>query len=105
MKTRSILTLLLTLGLCAGAAEAKGHKNGLKKADTNGDHQISLAEFQAASKKPEKAKAKFEKLDTNHDGQLDKSELAGAKKDGKKGGGKKEGKKGGGKKHKGGKKK
>ncbi|OYV04299.1 MAG: calcium-binding protein, partial [Verrucomicrobiales bacterium VVV1] len=66
---------------------------------TNSDGQISLAEFQAGSKKPEKAKAKFEKLDANHDGQLDKSEIAAAKKHGKKDGAKKEGKKGGGKKH------
>ena len=103
MKTRSILTLLLTLGLCAGAAEAKGNKEH-KSRDTNGDGLISLDEFMVNRKHPDKAKARFEKADANHDGQLDKAERATLKKHGKKHAGKKgEGKghkKGGKKKHK-----
>ena len=72
--------MIVTLGLCAGAASAKGTKGAKgagkhavehnSKLDTNGDGLISLDEFTA------KARAKFEKADTNHDGQLSKSEQA-----------------------------
>ena len=99
MKLRSILSLLITLGLCAGAAQAKGGKKGNKNRDTDGNGTISLAEFTAGSKKPEKAKARFEKADANHNGELDKTEAATLKKGGKKGHGTGK-KKGGKKKHK-----
>ena len=81
MKLRSILSLLLTLGLCAGAAQAKGAKKEHKNRDTDGNGTISLAEFTA------KAKARFEKADADHNGELDKTELATLKKDCKEGGG------------------
>lgn len=82
MKTRSILTLLLTLGFCVGAAEAKGHKNAHKSRDTNGDGILSRDEALADRKHPEKAAKHFDKADANHDGQLDKSERATLKKHG-----------------------
>lgn len=106
MKTRSLLTLLLTLGLCAGAAEAKGQKKEHKSRDTDGNGTLSLDEFMANRKHPDKAKAHFEKADANHDGQLDKAERKTLKKHGKKHAGKKgeAKKKGAGKKHKHGKK-
>ncbi len=84
MKTRSIFSLLLTLGLCAGAAQAKGEKKEHKNRDTDGNGTISLEEFSAGSKDAAKAKAKFEAADANHDGQLDKTELASIKKPEKK---------------------
>lgn len=90
MKTKSILTVIVTLGLCAGAATAKGGgKNSRGKPDTNNDGLISLAEFTAKSKNSAKATKRFEKGDANHDGQLDRTELATLKKKGHhKGGGK-----------------
>jgi len=84
MKARSILGLIITLGLCAGAAQAKGEKKEHKNRDTDGNGTLSLEEFSAGSKDPAKAKAKFEAADANHDGQLDKTELAGMKKPEKK---------------------
>lgn len=88
MKTKSILTAIVTLTLCAGAATAKGGgKKGAghgSKLDTDGDGMVSLTEFTAKSKKPDKAKKHFEKADANHDGQLDKTELASLKKKGDK---------------------
>lgn len=94
MKTKLILTTILTLGLCAGAATAKnaGKKGAGQggKYDTDGDGKISLAEFSSKSKKPDKAKKRFAKADANNDGQIDKTELSSLKeKRGKKGGGKK----------------
>lgn len=87
MKLRSILSLLLTLGLCAGAAQAKGAKKEHKNRDADGNGTISLAEFTAGRKNPAKAKARFEKADADHNGELDKTELATLKKDCKEGGG------------------
>ena len=84
MKTRSILSLVLTLGLCAGAAQAKGEKKEHKGKDTDGNGTISLAEFTAGSKDEAKAKAKFEAADADHNGELDKTELAAMKKPEKK---------------------
>ncbi|MEO5716679.1 MAG: hypothetical protein ABIT37_24585 [Luteolibacter sp.] len=82
MKTRSILTLLLTLGFCVGAADAKGQAKAHKNRDTNGDKILTKDEFIADRKHPEKAAKRFEKADANHDGQLDKSERAALKKHG-----------------------
>jgi Ca2+-binding EF-hand superfamily protein len=84
MKTRSLFSLLLTLGLCAGAAQAKGEKKEHKNRDTDGNGTLSLEEFSAGSKDAAKAKAKFEAADANKDGQLDKTELAAIKKPEKK---------------------
>lgn len=85
MKTRSILSLALTLVLCAGAAEAKGKKEH-KSRDANQDGLVSADEFLANRKHPDKAKAVFEKADANKDGQLDKPERKTLKKHaGKKG--------------------
>ncbi len=84
MKTRSIFSLLLTLGLCAGAAQAKGEKKEHKNRDTDGNGTLSLEEFSAGSKDAAKAKTKFEAADANKDGQLDKTELASIKKPEKK---------------------
>lgn len=88
MKTRSILSLALTLVLCAGAAEAKGKKEH-KSRDTNQDGLVSVDEFLANRKHPDKAKAVFEKADANKDGKLDKPERKTLKKHGKKHAGKK----------------
>lgn len=103
MKTRSIITALLTLSLCLGAADAKGRKKEHKSRDTDGNGTLSLDEFLANRKHPDKAKARFEKNDANHDGKLDKAERATLKKHGKKHAGKKgaaRGKQKGGKKNK-----
>lgn len=88
MKTKSILTLFLSLGLCAGAANAKDKEHSHQR-DTNGDGILSLDEFMANRKNPEKAKARFEKADANHDGQVDKAERAAIKKQRMNRGGKK----------------
>ena len=82
MKTKSILTAIVTLTLCAGAATAKGGKKGAghgSKFDTDSDGKISLTEFTAKCKKPERAGKIFKKADTNNDGQLEKTEIAALK--------------------------
>lgn len=76
MKTKSILTLLLALGICAGVAEARGHHPAKKKLDTDGSGTLSLSEFMVGRVHPAKAKARFEAADANKDGQLEKSERA-----------------------------
>ena len=79
MKTKSILTLLLALGFCAGVAEAKGHHQPKRKLDTDGSGTLSLSEFMVGRVHPAKAKARFEAVDTNKDGQIEKSERAALK--------------------------
>ncbi len=80
MKSKTILAIITTLGLCAGAASAKGtgkHEGDyFAKLDTNSDGLISLDEFTAKAKDSAKAKEIFAKADTNKDGSLDKTEFA-----------------------------
>ncbi len=76
MKIKSILTLLLTLGFCAGVVEAKGFNHSKHHRDTDHNGTLSLDEFTAGRKHPAKAKARFERADRNRDGQLDRSERA-----------------------------
>ena len=75
MKYQSIFTVLLAFGLCAGTASAKG-KNGHKGRDADGDGLVSLEEFIATAKNPERARKLFERADANHDGKIDKTEKA-----------------------------
>ena len=80
MKIKFIATLFLTLGICGSMANAKGEGHPKHRRDTDGNGTLSLAEFTADRKNPDRAKARFEAADTNKDGQLDKSERAALRK-------------------------
>jgi hypothetical protein len=68
-----------TLGLTAGAAMAEHHEGGyhkgkmMERVDTDGDGQISKAEFMA------KHEEQFSKVDVNGDGMLSKDEMKAAR--------------------------
>ena len=76
MKPIGIPALFVSFALSAGFAEAKGFKNRFAKLDTDHNGTISLAEFTAGKKHPDKAAKRFAKFDKNGDGQLDKEEFA-----------------------------
>ena len=81
MKKTLLLAAATVLALNIAPAMADGHKKGgdhkgkmFEKHDTNGDGQISEAEFLAH------AKEKFTKMDANSDGVVTKEEGKAAKK-------------------------
>lgn len=65
---------VLTLSTASMVTFAKTDR--FDKKDANSDGKLSVAEYTAKTKKPEKAAKKFAKIDSNKDGFITREEMA-----------------------------
>lgn len=74
LKTALVTASVTALFVLSPMSHAKGDK--FSKMDANSDGKISVEEYSAKMKKPERAPKRFARLDTDNDGFLNKEELA-----------------------------
>lgn len=75
MRSKTIVATVVGLGIAAAVA---GHSfaQGMEKADTNNDGQVSLSEFKAAHE--QRIEERFARMDTNADGVISEEEMRAA---------------------------
>jgi Ca2+-binding EF-hand superfamily protein len=73
LKTASFTLSVTALMAISTVSHAKGDR--FSKADVNGDGKLTVAEYVAKLKKPEKGAKRFARFDTNKDGFVSKKEF------------------------------